>query len=322
MIDSMVIMNDILWLSILVTFFVIYMILYINFSYFWHVITETGFKLAYIFAGIKIIRKGFQKRPVSNNKSSFKQSNQKLWLIISFRYLFLIILLSIMFFNMLSVSELDIEIFLALLMLLAFITFLYEIESKNINPGYGKLYYGGSYAIYEFLAFIIIYLWIVSGNYWNFNDFRINPWSLNILNRIYQTLLVVILIYCIARSSDYLGFKRHSRYEDVPKFSFEMPIKLSTLQSLSQLIFQSIILFFISIITTEQTYKFIFGSEIVLWLYVLIFIFLLMFYSLISLFFSSVTYRIKSSLTSIYISLLAYFISLIAVLLYLLALII
>ncbi|OLS27590.1 MAG: hypothetical protein HeimC3_03690 [Candidatus Heimdallarchaeota archaeon LC_3] len=319
MIESTFNMDNFLWLSALFIFFILYLILYINFSYFWHIISENEFKLKYILIGFSIIQKGFQKRSVANIKSSYRQSNQKLLLLLSLRFFFLAIFLLIMFFNIFIISEFDLEIFLAFFMMVAFVNLLYELETRTIQPGYGKNYYGGSYAVYEFLSFIVLYLWIISGNYWDFNDFRINPWSLDLSIRIIQTLLALILIYCIARSSNYLGYKRHSNYEEISQYSFEMPVKLSMLQNLSQIIFQTITLFFITIITTEQAYKFIFGSNVDLWLYGLIFIFLLIFYSLISLFFSSVTYRIKSRFFSVNIILLVFFISLIAVLIYFLA---
>jgi hypothetical protein len=310
-----------LWLLVFISFFIIYFAFWINLSYFWHYIAENGYRAIFFFNGLKLAIRGLKSRSKTRDEDFFQVINQKLLSLLTIRWFFLITLLFLLILNLFPISELSLGVFLVFYLLISLTHLLYELEAKNHMPGYDAKFYGSSFSIYELLTSILLLMWIISNNQWDFNSFRIFPWSFEPGIRIVQTLIVLIMIFTIARSANYLGYKEIANYDRSFPISVTIPSRISTLQSLSQLFFQTINIFLISVLTIEQTYYFLFGKNIELWLYTLTFLILLIFYSLIILFFSSVTYRVKQKNFSVYIIVLIYIIAFVAVLLFFLTLI-
>jgi hypothetical protein len=310
-----------LWLFVFLSFFIIYFAFWINLSYFWHYIAENGYRALFFFNGLKLAIRGLKSKSKTQDEDFFQAINQKLMSLLTIRWFFLITLLFLLILNLFPISELSLGVFLVFYLLISLTHLLYELEAKNHMPGYDAKFYGSSFSIYELLSSTLLLLWIISNNQWDFNNFRIFPWSFDTGIRIIQTLIVLIMIFTIARSANYLGYKEISNYDRSFPISVTIPSRISTLQNLSQLFFQTINIFLISVLTIEQTYYFLFGKNIELWLYTLTFLILLIFYSLIILFFSSVTYRVKQKNFSVYIIVLIYIIAFVAVLLFFLTLI-
>jgi hypothetical protein len=314
-------LENLLWLFVFLIFFLIYFAFWINLSYFWHYISENGYRALFFFNGLKLALRGLKSRSKTQGEDFFQAINQKLLSLLTIRWFFLITLLFLLILNLFPISELSLGVFLVFYLLISLTHLLYELEAKNNIPGYDVKFYGSSFSIYELLSSTLLLIWIISNNQWDFNNFRIFPWSFDIGIRIIQTLVVLMMIFTIARSANYLGYKGIANYEKSFPISVTIPSRISTLQDLSQLFFQTINIFLLSILTIEQTYYFLFGKNIELWLYMLTFLMLLFFYSLIILFFSSVTYRVKQKNFSAYLIVLIYIIALVAVLLFFLTLI-